>query len=313
MKRGGSDPLSVAERSPPFRHEAAMSAKLAETLRQHVVALASTPRPPQSREHEAARTYITQHLRDAGFVAEVKHYQEDELAWFNVLTEPAPSDPSLPLFIVGAHYDSTPTTPGADDNASAVAVLLELARWIRPRLDAPGAKPKARLQLAAYDLEECGMFGSIQHAADLKNTRANVLGMISLEMLGHCKHTKGSQQIPPMLKGLFPDVGDFLGVIGNERSATLVQQVVAGLGLVAELKTEHLVVPGYGHDLSSTRLSDHSSFWDLNYPALMLTDTAFLRNPNYHQPTDTPDTLDYDFMSRVTQGVCEAVWRVLCE
>ena len=116
-----------------------MSANLADTLRQHVVALSSAPRPPRSREHEAARAYIERHLRESGFAAQPMRYQDDDVVWTNVLTDPAPADPSLPIFIVGAHYDSTPTTPGADDNASAVAALLELARWIRPRLHAPGA------------------------------------------------------------------------------------------------------------------------------------------------------------------------------
>jgi Zn-dependent M28 family amino/carboxypeptidase len=290
-----------------------MSASLADLLRQHVVALASAPRPPRSREHEAARTYITEHLRGAGFVAQPMRYQEDDVMWTNVLTDPAPADPSLPIFIVGAHYDSTPTTPGADDNASAVAALLELARWIRPRLEAADVPLKARLQLVAYDMEEYGALGSRQHVADLTNARADVHGMISLEMLGYCQHTPGSQQLPPELHGRFSDIGNFLGAVANEASAPLLRQVVAGLKSVPDLPVEFIVVPGYGDDLPETRLSDHSPFWDRDYPALMLTDTAFLRNRNYHQPSDTPDTLDYDFLSRVTQGVCEAVWRVLCE
>ena len=211
--------------------------------------------------------------------------------------------------IVGAHYDSLPGTPGADDNASAVAALLELAAWIGPRLAAEG-RPTARLQLAAYDQEEDGLVGSSRHSGTVAGA---VKGMISLEMLGYMDHRPGSQRLPPDLKGLYPDVGDFIGVVGNETARGLLEIVTAGLKRIDGLPVESMAVPGDGTLLPVTRLSDHASFWDRGLPALMITDTSFFRNPHYHQATDTPATLDYAFLAKVTAGVCLGTWNLLSD
>ncbi len=268
----------------------------------------------------------------------------------NLLTRPLPDRPDRPLFIVGAHYDSRAETPGADDNASGVAGLLELAAslgpvlsgrvdqaaltsdavktmtgddsslvpsavaallepaaWAGPQLAAVG-RCKARLQLAAYDREEDGLLGSAHHSGRIDSA---VAGMISLEMLGYTDHRPGSQRLPPHLKGMYPDVGDFIGVVGNEASRSLVETVTAGLKRIDGLPVESMVVPGDGSLLPVTRLSDHASFWDRGLPALMITDTSFFRNPHYHQASDRPDTLDYGFLARVAAGVRVAVWDVL--
>jgi aminopeptidase YwaD len=283
-----------------------MSNAQAADLRRHVERLATVPRPPGSAEHSQAQAYITRELEAAGFVVcrEVA-YDDPGFPCTNLLTEPLPADPTLPLFIVAAHYDSIPNSPGADDNASAVAALLELARWIRPRLDVTPCK--ARLQLVAYDLEEYGLIGSFAHARDLKAARTPLVGMISLEMLGYIDARPGSQHLSPQLAGIYPDTGDFIGVVGNEASQDFLQAVVAGMKSVPGLPVEFMLVPGDGSVLPETRLSDHSSFWDHGLPALMITDTSFFRNPHYHQATDTPATLDYEFLAKVTRGVCAAV------
>ena len=228
----------------------------------------------------------------------------------NLLTAPWPDDPALPLLVVGAHYDSCPGTPGADDNASAVAALLELAAWVGPRLPALGPC-RARLQLVAYDLEEYGLVGSTLHAQQLRKAGTAVRGMVSLEMLGYTDQRPGSQNLPRHLRGLYPDVGNFIGVCANEASVGLLQVLVGGLKGVPGLPVEFIAVPGNGAMISEVRLSDHSSFWDEGFPALMITDTSFFRNPHYHQRSDTPDTLDYPFMARITQGVGTAVERLL--
>jgi Zn-dependent M28 family amino/carboxypeptidase len=284
--------------------------QLAERLRGHVQRLASAPRPPRSREHEQARAYIRGHLESSGFRVEEFTDREDDWSCINLLTRPLPEDDRLPLVVIGAHYDSIPTSPGADDNASAVAALIELARWIGPRLrdDPPTG---ARLQLAAYDLEEYGMVGSWLHAKEIKKKRIPLRGMISLEMLGYIDHRPGSQKLPPVVKHLYPDVGDFIGVCGNEASQDLLQVVTQAMRSVPGLPVEHIAVPGNGELLPETRLSDHSSFWDHGYAALMVTDTSFYRNPHYHQPSDTAETLDYPFLAKVTAGVCEAASRLL--
>ena len=162
------------------------------------------------------------------------------------------------------------------------------------------------MQLAAYDLEEYGCFGSWAHARQLKDAGTPVVGMISLEMLGYCDRRPGSQQLPPPLVGLYPNSGDFIGIVGTEASNMLLRNVVAAMKSVAGLPVESMAIPGDGTILPQTRLSDHSSFWDHGMPALMITDTSFFRNPHYHKASDLPETLDYEFLAKVTQGVCAA-------
>jgi aminopeptidase YwaD len=277
-------------------------------LRNHVATLASIPRPPKSQAHLLARSYVQKHLTAAGFQCDEQSFTSEGEACFNILTRPLPDRPDLPLVIVGAHYDSIPTSRSADDNASAVAALLELAAWIRPQLTQAETWATARLQLAAYDLEEYGMIGSIGHAERID---APVRCMISLEMLGYTDKRPGSQQLPPHLAGIYPSVGDFIGVVGNEASRQWLQLVTDATKTVPGLKVESMAVPGNGESLPPVRLSDHSSFWDKGFQALMITDTSFFRNPHYHQPSDTPDTLDYPFMGMVTRGVGAAVMRLL--
>jgi Zn-dependent M28 family amino/carboxypeptidase len=282
---------------------------LAATLRLHVERLARAPRSPGTQEHADVRAYITKHLQHAGLAIGAEAHEEAGLQCINILTEPRPADASLPLVIVGAHYDSIVDSPGADDNASAVAALLELARWIRPHLDGPSVR--ARLQLAAYDLEEYGLVGSALHSKDIAQAGVTLRGMVSLEMLGFTDPRPGSQLLPLGLQGLYPNVGTFIGIVGNQASAALLNTVTAAMKTVPGLPVESMAVPDNGRVMTETRLSDHSSFWDRGFPALMITDTSFFRNPHYHKETDTPDTLDYDFLARVTAGVCQATRRLL--
>jgi hypothetical protein len=284
--------------------------ELMQRLRQHVETLARTPRTPGTPEHRQAAGYIRRHFDQAGLAVQELPFEEAGFLGINVLAQPAAQRAELPLLIVGAHYDTKPGTPGADDNASAVAALLELARWIGSHFRSPGPRC-CQLVLAAYDLEECGFVGSYVHSRELQRAGAPVCGMISLEMLGYTDHTPRSQRLPPHLVKLYPSVGNFIGVCANEASQKLLQIVTPAMKAIPELPVESIAVPGRGERLPEIRLSDHSSFWDRDYPALMITDTSFLRNPHYHQPSDTPQTLDYPFMAKVTAGVCEAVRQIL--
>jgi Zn-dependent M28 family amino/carboxypeptidase len=284
--------------------------QLEQRLRGHVQTLAATPRAPETPEHRRARDYIAAHLRQCGFAVTEHSFQEAGFAGINLLTRPWPDRPDLPLVIVGAHYDTVPHSPGADDNASAVAALLELAAWLGPRLGSAEGY-RARLLLAAYDLEEYGLVGSFLHSRQVQRAGAPLRGMVSLEMLAYTDPQPGSQRLPPHLAGHYPDVANFIGVVGNEVSGGLLQVVTEGLKKVGDLPVEFLAVPGNGEVLYETRLSDHASFWDRGFPGLMITDTSFFRNPHYHTADDTPETLDYPFLARVTAGVCEAVDRLL--
>lgn len=277
-------------------------------LRRHVSALAATPRPPGSAAHDAAREYVHGHLQAAGFAPSIEADRSLDILCANILCKPIPERSDLPVVIIGAHYDSTPTTPGADDNASAVAALIELAYWLRPQLKDAERWATARLQLAAYDLEEYGMVGSTLHVRELA---APVRCMASLEMLGFTDKRPGGQKLPPHLAGIYPNVGDFIGVCGNENSRRWMNIAAEALKTIPGLPVQALAVPGNGESLPPVRLSDHSSFWDAGHPALMITDTSFFLNPHYHEPTDTPETLDYPFLAKVTQGMGLAALRLL--
>lgn len=286
-------------------------AALATRLRQHVETLAQTPRPPGSREHRQAADYIRQQLRQAGFEVDDAVYTEAGFTAVNLVTRPVPGRADLPLMIIGAHYDSVAGSPGADDNASAVAALLELASWLGPYLQAGPASLHCRLQLVAYDLEEYGLIGSFFHSREIEQAGTPVRGMISLEMLAYTDHRPDSQGLPPPLVGLYPSVGDFIGICGNEASRGLLRVVTEAMKTIPGLPVEFIAVPGDGKVLYQTRLSDHSSFWDRGYQALMITDTSFFRNPHYHQKSDRPDMLDYPFLAKVTLGARAAVERLL--
>ena len=286
----------------------------AERLHSHVATLARHPRPAQGAALEEAREYVAGRLVSAGWNVERHAFNAVSpdirpLRGINLIARRVSFDPHrLPRFIVGAHVDSVPGSPGADDNASAVAALLELARLLPERFP---ANPRLNLELVAFDLEECGMLGGEEHLHRLQSQNADLRGMVSLEMIGYCDERPGSQSLPRTLVGLYPHVGNFIGLIGNQNSVRLLSEFRTGMQRVPRLPVESLLVPDNGNMLQATRLSDHSPFWDAGYAALMVTDTSFLRNPHYHLASDTPETLDMDFLARVTQGCLEAVLHIL--
>ena len=218
----------------------------------------------------------------------------------NIIARAGP-ERSGPLIILGAHFDSVEGTPGADDNASGVAVLLEAARILS------GLRLRSPVLFCAFNLEELNMIGSAHFAKKLKAAGAKVRAMVSLEMVGFTDSKPGSQKYPMGLRWFYPDHGSFIGVIGNWRSTALLRQFSYSMRQVRGLPVETLTVLGNGFLIPQVRLSDHSPFWDLGYPALMITDTSFFRNPHYHGASDTADTLDLDFMAKVCQGVIYAV------
>jgi uncharacterized membrane protein YkvA (DUF1232 family) len=207
----------------------------------------------------------------------------------------------FPPLIIAAHYDTVEASPGADDNASALAVLLEVARSLR---DVPLARS---VRFIAFCLEEENLLGSLAYAASLQADNEEICGAIVLECVGYARSEEGSQQKPSGVPIAVPTVGDFLGIVGNAASAHLVKAVeAAATQAVPNLRTISIVVPGNGELLPDTRRSDHAAFWHHGYPAVMLTDTANFRNPHYHQPTDTLDTLNLAFMEQVARAVTAA-------
>jgi hypothetical protein len=206
-------------------------------------------------------------------------------------------------YLLGAHYDTVAGTPGADDNASGVAVLLEVARLAR-HLTLPRA-----WAFAAFTCEEPPAFftpymGSRVYAKRARQARHQILGMLCLEMVGYYSRTPGSQSLPLALRFLgYPTTGNFIGLVSDRRSRPLMERLEAALKGGCRLPTVTLAVPLGGHVLPEVRLSDHANFWDAGYPAIMLTDTAFMRNPNYHGSGDVMELLDLDAMTELTLGL----------
>lgn len=215
-------------------------------------------------------------------------------------------DSQKPRLILGAHFDAVPGSPGADDNASGVAALLEAARIYA----AFGKEGRAEVEFAAFNLEECGMVGSRAYARKLKKEKVEVLGMLSLEMVGFASCEKDSQKMPLLLKPFYPDAGNFIGLVANTKSKPLLRKVKRVFQTVEGLRTESLILPGSGSIFPAARLSDHSPFWDEGFPALLVTDTSFYRNPYYHSEKDRIETLDFDFLSRVTEAAARTVFEL---
>ena len=206
---------------------------------------------------------------------------------------------STPPLILAAHFDTVEGSPGADDNASALAVMLQIARQVRAMTL---AKP---LRFIAFNLEEENLLGSQAYTSLLRKNGETIHGAIVLECVGYASHQPNSQKIPPGVPIAVPTTGNFLAVIGNERSHHLTGSVAQAMK--PHLPIVPLIVPGNGEKLPDTRRSDHTSFWEQGFPAVMLTDTANFRNPHYHRPTDTLETLNLDFIAAVADGLMATV------
>jgi Zn-dependent M28 family amino/carboxypeptidase len=279
---------------------------LSDRLRQHLTALVGDRHPVTCPKGlQDAEDYLAREFHSLGLEVTTHPFEAMGGRYRNVIgtlhllggTSPlgAPSSEAPPL-LIAAHYDTVPRSPGADDNASGLAVMLEAARSLsRSGLIRP-------VRFVAFCLEEEELLGSRAYAAHLRAAQEEILGAIVLECVGCARSEEGSQQAPPGLPLAVPTVGDFLGIVGNQASAALTATIErAARHAVADLKTLVLLVPGQGELFPDTRRSDHAAFWQHGYPAVMLTDTANYRNPHYHQPTDTIETLNLDFMDKVTR------------
>lgn len=254
--------------------------------------------PLTSPNHlQQAEAYLRRQFSEAGLVVTTQDFEALGGTYRNVIAtaHPASTHGELPPLIIGAHFDTVAGSPGADDNASALAVLMHVARQVR------GMMLIRPIHFIAFNLEEENLLGSSAYVSFLKENRETIHGAIILECVGYASHQQDSQKTPPGLPISIPTTGDFIGVIGNERSQALTGFVVQAMK--SHLPIVPLVVPGNGELLPDTRRSDHTSFWEQGFPAVMLTDTANFRNPHYHQPTDTLDTLNLDFLASVAEGV----------
>lgn len=253
----------------------------------------------------AAEQFIAAEFEAAGLEVTRQQFLWRDEEFANVVGTMPGADPARPWVVVGAHFDSVAGSPGADDNASGVAAMLEIARLLSGRSFA------ATIQFVGFNLEEIQRWvppsyriGSRAYVSWLKNRVARVAGAFVLEMVGF---TGPSQSVPAAVRLVkrVPRTGHFLAAIGDASSLHLLEAMERSAHGVIELVT--LDVPLKGFVVPDTRRSDNARFWDVGWPALMVTDTAELRNPNYHRMSDTPDSLDYGFMGGVVRAVAGAV------
>jgi Peptidase family M28 len=277
-----------------------VNSPLTQKLRSHLEQIVRERDPYLHPEaHLYVQLYVRQVLEQYGLVQAHEFTIQARKHTNLVLKLPGRQDQSKPI-VIGAHYDGVPGSPGADDNASGVAVLLELARLLAQQ---PGRSP---VHLIAFDLEEYGLLGSEAYAEQCLIEREPIRLMLSLEMLGYCCNAPNTQRYPHPLQYIYPNRGDFVALIGNVSTCVDMIRLRRALGQSGQ-RCCWLPDLWRGQLVRETRLSDHAPFWDRGYPAIMVTDTAFLRNPHYHQKGDRLDTLDLDFMTRICQGLAQGV------
>jgi hypothetical protein len=289
-----TQPLVRPIASDPVKVDAAV-------LEKHVRELAVNLHPRSFENFsnlERAGDYIFAAFIATGGETEVQKVEVQGSLYRNLIVRFGPREG--PLLVIGAHYDANGGTPGADDNASGVAGLLELARLLGTH---PPAQP---VELVAYTLEEPPYFrtasmGSFQHAQALAASNREVRLMMSLEMIGYFRDEPDTQMFPvPGLELLYPDVGNFITVVGRFGDFGITRRVKALFNGATDLPVESINAPAM---VPGVDFSDHLGYWHFKMPAVMITDTAFLRNPHYHAETDTPETLDYARMAKVVQAV----------
>lgn len=299
-------PIVKTRYSPSVKPPADLAGDMTgESLYRHVEALSviiGSRSVFETEKIDAARDYITGVLESAHIPHGLQQFEFDGKTYSNIVVELRGDSIPGEIILFGAHYDSVLGTPGADDNASGVAVLLEMCRALKER------KIGRTVRLVFFALEEHPIFntphmGSHVYASEAVKKGENITIMASLEMLGYFSSRDGGQAFPlPFMGRVFPTTPDFVGVVGDtgsKREVELIARALRRTGTKVETLAASRMIPGIN-------LSDHDPFWKLGFKALMITDTAFYRNPNYHSPNDTIDTLDFRIMSRICRGLVEA-------
>lgn len=269
-----------------------------QRLRNDVTVLTRLLRNPEHMDQlNQAADHIKSEWQKLGLQVEEQPFQVNGRTFRNLVVSFGP--PDAERFIIGAHYDVVGDQPGADDNASGVAGMLELSRLMSKN------KPKLtkRLDLVAYTLEEqpYAVLGSRMHAQKMIDEKIPVKGMISLEMIGYYSDQKGSQTFPSKIMSWFyPDKANFIALVGYGKSFGIMRRTGKAFSQFSSIAAKKLYIPvnRFGMDRS-----DHSPYANAGIPAFMITDTAEFRNKNYHQVTDTIHTLNFDKMAEVVKGV----------
>jgi hypothetical protein len=252
---------------------------------------------------QLAINHLRSNFQQSGYDVIERTYQVEGQVVSNVEVSVAGSQNDSGTLIVGAHYDTVAGTVGADDNATGVAAVLELARQLR------GSKPRKNIRFVIFVNEEPPFFqtrrmGSLVYAQQLRRENVPVSAMISLEMLGFYSDAPGSQKYPALLGLFYPNRGNFLGFVGNSESRDLVRRAIRGFRESTAFPSEGIAAPA---EWPGIGWSDQWSFWQEHYPAIMITDTALFRYPYYHTPLDTANRLDFERMARAVEGIQRVV------
>jgi Zn-dependent M28 family amino/carboxypeptidase len=299
-------PRGVAGRETPMIDIQKTVGRLRDHLRELTVSIGErSVFMPANLERTAQ--YIESFHRGLGLPVGRETYQYAGLSVAIIVAEISYSANPTKRYVLGAHFDSVAGTVGADDNASAVAVQLETARNL---LALKGDEPMdLAVKFVSFPLEEPPVFGtrymgSKVYARKAKREKEQIDGMICLEMVGYSCHDPGCQGYPfPLMFFNYPKEGNFIGIVGDFGSREFTSSVFRAFQSNSELPAVKLTVPFRGWPLLAVRLSDHSSFWDQGFKAVMITDTSFYRNPHYHLPSDTMEKLDYRFMAELVKSL----------
>lgn len=301
-----SDPRSTTAPVAPAAGHSAELAALTDRLRGHVRKLAAEIGERNvfhPRALHAAADYLRARWASQGYRVVSQSYEAHGVRSENLeVTLPGASRPQE-IILIGAHYDSVSGSPGANDNASGVAALLELSRAMAQ------VKPARTVRFVAFVNEEPPFFygGEMGSGVYAKAARArgdDIRLMISLEMLGYYSSAPGSQRYPPLFRYFYPDRANFIGFVSNFSSRRQLRELVAAFRAHSDFPAESLATFEF---IPGVAWSDHLSFWREDYPAVMVTDTAFYRYAHYHSHRDTPDQLDYAAMARVVMGLQRAL------
>lgn len=279
--------------------------ELQNQLREHVEMIAGQIGIRSLLTHpeklDQARDYIEGVWQDQGYEVQKQPFSVRGITHPTAnleVVKPGSKQPEQSI-VIGAHYDSTPHTPGADDNASGVAALLAISQSLHD------IETSKTLRFVAFSTEEPPFFntpemGSWKYAKNARQNGLDIKLMLALEMLGCYSEKHNSQRLPYHLNLIYPDTADYITVVGNLRSAFTVDRVVREFNRVSEITARRVILPQRVYGVT---LSDHANFWRAGYPAVMVTDTAFLRNHHYHSETDTPDTLNYEYFAKTVDGL----------
>lgn len=285
---------------------------LTERLRGDVTMLAGTIGERNTKRHlqlQQSAAYVSDRFRRMGYTIREESYLADNRQVTNIEVELKGARQPDEIVVIGTHYDSSPESPGANDNASGVAAMLELARQFK------ATKPGRTVRFVAFVNEEPPFFqtdlmGSRVYAANARKRGERIVAMLALETIGYYSDKAGSQQYPPPFNLFYPAAGNFIGFVGNLGSRSLLRTCIKTFRETTHFPSEGLAAPEF---IKGVGWSDQWSFWQEGYPGVMITDTAPFRYPHYHEESDTPDKLDYERMARVVAGISRVVERLVTE